>query len=60
MSLFVFFVMLLCFCLFFVLFVCLGAVAVAEFIAESPRLLRLDLRENEIDPEWLQKELHPG
>lgn len=25
-----------------------GAVAVAEFIAESPRLLRLDLRENEI------------
>lgn len=26
----------------------LGAVAVAEFIAESPRLLRLDLRENEI------------
>ncbi len=27
---------------------CLGAVAVAEFIAESPRLLRLDLRENEI------------
>ncbi|KFU88123.1 Protein phosphatase 1 regulatory subunit 37, partial [Chaetura pelagica] len=27
---------------------CEGAVAVAEFIAESPRLLRLDLRENEI------------
>lgn len=26
----------------------IGAVAVAEFIAESPRLLRLDLRENEI------------
>lgn len=25
-----------------------GAVAVAEFIAECPRLLRLDLRENEI------------
>lgn len=25
-----------------------GAVAVAEFIADSPRLLRLDLRENEI------------
>ncbi|XP_073405465.1 protein phosphatase 1 regulatory subunit 37 [Dendrobates tinctorius] len=27
---------------------CEGAVAVAEFVAESPRLLRLDLRENEI------------
>lgn len=25
-----------------------GAVAVAEFVAESPRLLRLDVRENEI------------
>lgn len=29
-------------------FCSIGAVAVAEFIAESPRLLRLDLRENEI------------
>lgn len=27
---------------------CEGAVAVAEFVAESPRLLRLDVRENEI------------
>lgn len=26
----------------------IGAVAIAEFIAESPRLLRLDMRENEI------------
>lgn len=40
-------------CIFFLLLflsvICaIGAVAVAEFIAESPRLLRLDLRENEI------------
>ena len=25
-----------------------GAVALAEFIAESPRLLRLDMRENDV------------
>ncbi len=30
-------------------FVCMiGAVAIAEYIADSPRLLRLDMRENEI------------
>ncbi len=32
----------------FVYFKFKGAVAVAEFIADSPRLLRIDLRENEI------------
>lgn len=36
------------FCFFGLLLCASGAVAVAEFIAESPRLLRLDLRENEI------------
>ena len=30
------------------LFVIAGAVALAEFIADSPRLLRIDLRENDI------------
>lgn len=35
-------------CCFFLSFWAEGAVAVAEFIAESPRLIRLDLRENEI------------
>ena len=29
-------------------FTCVGAVALAEFIADSPRLLRIDLRENDI------------